>query len=136
MIVKGSEHLIMPKKVLLFTLLAASSVIGGVLFSNRLYARKVEAFLASKTKAVKRRNKNLEQERAEYRDLFEKLTNQLDQAADKSSERELTKESAGSFNQLATVRYPVFPCRRILCSRPLLIVAAIVGGLANDARPS
>lgn len=128
--------MIMPKKVLFFTLLATSSVIGGVLFSNRLYARKVEAFLASKTKVFKKRNKDLEKEQADYRDLFEKLMQQLDQASVNANERDVTRQSLESFSHVAAVRYPVFPYRHLCRSRCLLIVAAIVGGLANDARPS
>lgn len=104
MIVSGSAHLIIPKKVLIMTVLAASSVIGGVVVSNHLYARELEAFLAAKTKTVKKQNKQLELEQEEYLNLFNKLTDQLDQEGHKSSDRGLTRESVVSFRQLAMVR--------------------------------
>lgn len=94
MIVTGSQHLIVPKRLLLVTVLAILSVFGGVLVSNHLYARKVEAFLAAKTKSVKNQNKQLEKEQADYQDAFRRLTRHLDQDG--------KIDSTASFHQLAT----------------------------------
>mmetsp|Transcript_165 Transcript_165/g.610 ORF Transcript_165/g.610 Transcript_165/m.610 type:complete len:207 (+) Transcript_165:91-711(+) len=77
MIVSGSQHLIIPKRILVAVVLVSTSVFGGILMSNRLYARRVESFLAQKHLSVKTQHKQLEKEREEYRDLFTKLTDQL-----------------------------------------------------------
>ncbi|KAJ8602256.1 hypothetical protein CTAYLR_003635 [Chrysophaeum taylorii] len=106
MIVCGSEHLIMPRKVFMMFVLGAAGVFGGVVVSNHFYSRRIERFLAAKTKSVKTQNKQLEKEQGEYRDLFNKLTHQIDQdqAGHPPTDRELTKESVVSFHQLATAR--------------------------------
>lgn len=94
MIVTGSEHLIVPKRLLLVAILAMSSVFGGVLVSNHLYARKVEAFLAAKTRSVKNQNKQLGKEQEDYQEAFRRLTRHLDQDG--------SLDSTASFHQLAT----------------------------------
>ncbi|KAH8079598.1 hypothetical protein JL720_9346 [Aureococcus anophagefferens] len=72
MIVSGSSHLIIPKKIL------------------------------AKTKSVAKSNKQLEGEQEDYRALFNKLTWQLDQDEGKGTDRDLSKDQVGSFHQLAT----------------------------------
>ena len=82
MIVSGSGHFLIPKKILLVAVLISAGVGGGILMSNRLYARRVEAFLEQKHKSVKNQHKQLEKEREEYRSLFTKLTDQLNTQKD------------------------------------------------------
>jgi len=62
---------------MLVALVAAGGVLSGIVVSNRLYARRVEAFLEQKHLGVKTQHQQLEREREEYRDLFTKLTEQL-----------------------------------------------------------
>ena len=103
MIVSGSSHLIIPKKILAASLLALLGGFAGVLISNHVYARKVETFLHAKTKSVAKSNKQLEGEQEDYRALFNKLTWQLDQDEGKGAQdRDLSKDQVGSFHQLAT----------------------------------
>ena len=103
MIVSGSSHLIIPKKVLLITLLALFGGFAGVVLSNHLYARRVETFLHEKTRSVAKSNSQLESEQEDYRTLFNKLTWQLDQDEGKGADaKELSKDAVGSFHQLAT----------------------------------
>ena len=74
MIVSGSSHLIIPKKILAVSLLALLGGFTGVLVSNHVYSRRVETFLHQKTKSVAKSNKQLEGEQEDYRALFNKLT--------------------------------------------------------------
>ena len=102
MIVSGSSHLIIPKKILAVSLLALLGGFTGVLVSNHVYSRRVETFLHQKTKSVAKSNKQLEGEQEDYRALFNKLTWQLDQDEGKGTDRDLSKDQVGSFHQLAT----------------------------------
>ena len=102
MIVSGSSHLIIPKKILAVSLLALLGGFTGVLVSNHVYSRRVETFLHQKTKSVAKSNKQLEGEQEDYRALFNKLTWQLDQDEGKGTDRDLSKDQVGSFHTLAT----------------------------------
>ena len=94
----GSGHLIIPKRILLVAMLTTAGVFSGIVMSNRLYARRVEAFLEAKKGSVKTQHKQLEKEREDYRELFGKLTEQL-QESDQPSESSDIKED---FQILAT----------------------------------
>ncbi|KAJ1452837.1 hypothetical protein M885DRAFT_525772 [Pelagophyceae sp. CCMP2097] len=100
MIITGTQHYVVPKRVLLISCLVCLGGFGGALISQHLYTRRVESFLSGKTQTVQLSNKQLEQEQVEYRDLFSKLTRQLSEDGDKGGE--LSKESVVSFHQLAT----------------------------------
>lgn len=95
MIVSGSEHYIVPKRVFLVATLAVVGVFLGVVGSNHLYARRYEAFLQAKTQTVKTENKQLEKEKEEYRELFTKLSEGFE-------EETMSRESIVSFYELAT----------------------------------
>ncbi|KAH8079179.1 hypothetical protein JL720_9441 [Aureococcus anophagefferens] len=101
MIVSGSSHLIIPKKILAVSLLALLGGFTGVLVSNHVYSRRVETFLHQKTKSVAKSNKQLEGEQEDYRALFNKLTWQLDQDEGKGTDRDLSKDQ-NLFKQMSS----------------------------------
>ena len=100
MIVSGSQHFVIPKRLLMLTLALTGSAFLGAALSSHLYRRRAEHFLRQKTATVKLSNKQLEEEQREYRDLFAKLTEKLGDGEARAEE--YSKESVGSFHQLAS----------------------------------
>lgn len=78
-VISGTQHFIIPKRIVWTTLLVGIGAFLGMYLSEHIRARHTEEFLRNKNEGVKTANTKLQQEKTEYQEIFERLTDHLDE---------------------------------------------------------
>lgn len=78
-VISGTQHFIIPKKIVWTTLLISLGTFLGMYISEHLRAQQAEDFLKHKNDGVKMSNAKLKKEKSEYAVIFGELTEHLDE---------------------------------------------------------
>mmetsp|Transcript_11679 Transcript_11679/g.14092 ORF Transcript_11679/g.14092 Transcript_11679/m.14092 type:complete len:226 (+) Transcript_11679:70-747(+) len=78
-VISGTQHFIIPKRIVWTTILVGIGTFLGMYLSEHLRAVQTETFLKHKNEGVKNSNDKLKQEKTEYQVIFGELSEHLDE---------------------------------------------------------
>ena len=76
-IISGSNHFIIPKKIVFTAFMVGLGAFFGMYLSEHLHAKRTETFLKKKNDSVKDANEKLIKEKSAYQSIFDELKDHL-----------------------------------------------------------